>query len=144
MQLSDDNRKSLLLTLHKQIEEYANATTSTIFQGKQLSFTYPPNGGLTEVEMQALEQLQGNEILMKALRKLLANTTAEVFFSFFNLIDGTTSPDVTTGKWSEVLLVDKPYDFEEDLPFLHDDFWETYWNWKDQRGDKGWSLDKLE
>lgn len=141
MQLSNDNRKSLLLTLHKQIEEYADATASAIFLGKQLSLTYPANNGLTESEAQALAQLQGNETLMKALRKLLANTSAEVFFSFFNLIDGTTSPEVVTGRWSELLLVDKPEDFDDDLPFLHDEFYNTYWDWKNKRGDKGWSLD---
>ena len=65
------------------------------------------------------------------------------FFSFFNVVDGTAEPDVNTAGWSEVLLVDKPEDFDEDVQFLHDEFYSTYWNWKGQRGDKGWSLDTL-
>lgn len=144
MQLSDNNRNSLLLTLHKQIEEQADATARAVFHGTQLSMTYPPNGGLTATEEQALAQLQGNEQVMTALRKLLASNSADVFFSFFNVIDGTASPDVEAEKWTEVLLVDKPDDYEEDVQFLHDDFYSTYWNWKNLRGDKGWSLDTLE
>ena len=115
-----------------------------VYEGKLLSMTYPPNGGLTVAEEQALAQLQGNEPVMTALRKLLANNTAEVFFSFLNVIDGTTTPEVETGAWSEVFLVDKPEDIEEDVTFLHDEFYGTYWDWKEKRGDKGWSLDTLE
>ncbi|ANE50447.1 hypothetical protein [Flavisolibacter tropicus] len=144
MQLSDNNRTPLLLSLHKQIEDYANAKAKAILEGKPLSITYPPNGGLTEAEAQALTQLKGNESVMTALRKLLANNTAEVFFSFFNTLDGTTAPDIETEKWSGVFLIDKPEDLEEDMPFLHDDFYGTYWEWKEKRGDKGWSLDMLE
>lgn len=144
MQLSDDNRNSLLLSLHKQIEDYAHATAKAIFEGKPLEILYPPNGRLTAAEMKTLAKLQGNEPVMTALRKLLANNTAGVLFDFFNLIDGTAEPDIEAEKWSEVLLVDKPEDFDEDVQFLHDEFYGTYWDWKEKRGYKGWSLDSQE
>jgi len=143
MLLSNDNKNALLLSLHKLIEEHANATATAIFQGKQISISYPPNGGLTEAEEQALALLKGNDQVMAALRKLFANNTAEVFFSFFNMLDGTTVPGMETGSWSEVLLVDKPDDFDEDTQFLHDEFYNTYWDWKNRRGGKDWSLDTL-
>jgi hypothetical protein len=144
MQLSDNNRNALLLSLHKQIEESADAAAKAIFDGMPVSIVYPPNSGLTVDEEHALAQLKGNEPLMTGLRKLFASNTATVFFSFFNVVDGTAEPDVNTGGWSEVLLVDKPEEFDEDVQFLHDELFSTYWNWKAQRGDKGWSLDTLE
>jgi hypothetical protein len=144
MQLSDNNRNALLLSLHKLIEEYADAGASSIFQGEQPYVSYPPNGGLTEAEEQSLKQLQGNEQLMAALRKLFASNSAGVLFSFFSLIDGVADPDINEEDWTGVLLIDKPEDFDEDVPFLHDELSATYWNWKDKRGDKGWTLDTLE
>jgi hypothetical protein len=143
MQLSVDNRNSLLLTLHKQIEEYADVIANTIFHGRPVYMTYPPNAGLTIAEEEALQLLKGNEQMMTALRKVLASNTSDVFFSFFNVIDGTASPDVEVGSWSEVMLVDKAEDFPGD-EFLHDEFYGTYWDWKERRGNKGWSLDVLE
>jgi hypothetical protein len=144
MQLSDNNRNALLLSLHKLIEEYADTQAKSIFQGEKSSVSYPPNGGLSEAEEQALKQLQGNELLMTALRKLFASNSAGVFFSFFSVIDGVAEPDVDDGNWSEVLLIDKPEDFEDDVQFLHDEFLSTYWDWRDIRDDKGWTLDTLE
>jgi hypothetical protein len=145
MELSTHNRSTLLIHLHKSIEESANTNANHIIHGRlnQL-INYPPNGGLTEKEIDALEELKGKEELKSALRKILASTTADVFFDIFNIIDGTADPDPGTGKWTEVMLVDKPEDLDEDVEFLHDDFYGTYWDWKEKRQNTNWSLDKLE
>ena len=63
--------------------------------------------------------------MKSALRKVLASTTADVFFDIFNIIDGTADPDPVTGKWTAVIIVDKPEDMDEDVELLHDDFWES-------------------
>ncbi|MBX3241320.1 MAG: hypothetical protein KIT80_17555 [Chitinophagaceae bacterium] len=60
-----------------------------------------------------------------------------------NLLDGTGSPKLHCDKWTGVKLIDEEFD-EDDEPFadtLHDCFFETYWEWKKVRGDKGWKLD---
>jgi hypothetical protein len=144
MGLSTENKTTLLIHLHKSIEESANANANHIIHGRlnQL-INYPPNGGLTENEIKALEELKGNEELKSALRKVLASTTADVFFDIFNLIDGTADPEPGTGKWTEVMLVDKPEDLDEGVEFLHDDFYGTYWNWKEKRQNTNWSLDNV-
>jgi len=143
MKLSEENKKTLLLSVHKAIEEYAGHTANHLFHNRTNKLiNYPPNGGLTEEEKEALGQLKENEVLKSALRKVIAGNTADVFFDFFNILDGTADPE--TGKWSEVLLIDKPEDFDDHQEFLHDSFYETYWDWKEKRKNKNWSLDLTE
>lgn len=81
MRLSTENKTTLLIHLHKSIEETANTNANNLFHGRlnQL-INYPPNGGLTDNELKALEELRGKEDLKSALRKVLASTTADVFF----------------------------------------------------------------
>ncbi len=142
MQLSEENRKTLLINIHKSIEEAASTTANNIFHGRfnQL-INYPPNGGLTENEVKVIEELKGSEDLKSALRKLFASTTSDVLFDFFNIIDGTSDPDPGTGQWSEVMIIDKSEDPDSDVEFLHDDFYGSYWDWKEKRKNKNWSLD---
>jgi hypothetical protein len=142
MQLSQENRNTLLINLHKSIEENSDATANHVFHGRfnQL-INYPPNGGLTEDELRAIDQLKGNEQLKSALRKLFASSASDVLFDLFNVTDGTSDPDPGTGEWSEVMIVDKPEDFDDHYEFLHDDFYATYWDWKEKRSNRNWSLE---
>jgi hypothetical protein len=142
MELSEENRKTLLLSVHKGIEESADEAATMILQGRLSQLiNYPPNGGFVEQEKIALMQLKGDENLKSALRKVIASSVATAFFDFFNLLDGTADPDSEVGHWREVLLVDKPEDFDQYHEFLHDEFYETYWEWKEKRKNKNWSLD---
>ena len=47
MQLSEENRKTLLINIHKLIEETANATASEIYQGKLDSIIMKMDIGLS-------------------------------------------------------------------------------------------------
>jgi hypothetical protein len=142
MQLSEENKTTLLINVHKSIEESVNTTANDIYEGRVNSLlTYPPNRGLTVEEIDVLNTLKGNAALKSALRKVLASTTADVFFSFLNIVDGTADPDPGTGDWSEVMLIDKPENFEEDVMFLHDEFYSSYSDWNKRRKNKNWSLD---
>lgn len=144
MELSPANKTTLFIHLHKSIEEAANTSANHIMHGRYNQLiNYPPNGGLTENEIRSLEELRGNENLKSALRKILASTTADVFFDVFNVIDGTADPDPGSGQWTELMLVDKPEYFDGNADFLHDDFFSTYWDWKEKRKNTNWSLDNL-
>lgn len=134
MKLSEQNRTTLLLHLHKTIEESANNTANDILAGRvNHIIDYPQNGGLNETEKRALNELKGNEEIRNALRKLFASNCASVLFDFFNIIDGTGDPDPRTGNWEEVMIVDMPENFDEHIEFLHDHFYDTYWKWKEKR-----------
>ena len=141
MQLSEVNRRTFLVAANQSVEEYATAYADDLLRGQSIEPTYPPNGGFTSAEAEALKLLQGNKVLHSAVRKLLADCAAGVVFDLFNHIDGTTDPK--QGEWTGVMLVDKPRDDEEYREFLHDDFFGTYWNWREIRPDKTWCLDTL-
>ena len=140
MGLSEHNRNTFLINLHKLIEEAAHNTATDILHARIKQLEYPPNGGLTEAEAIAVQKLQGDETLRDALRKLIASNSAGVLFNVLNILDGTGNPDPGTGDWSEVKLVDCAEDDEGDDEMLHDGFFETYWEWKKRRR-SNWKLD---
>ena len=105
MQLSENNRHSLLLAIHQSIEEEAAGSAKGLLQGRGEEPDYPPNGGFTTEEKEALKLLQNNEVLQSALRKVLASCAAGVVFDLLNLIDGTSVPE--HGDWNGVSLVDE-------------------------------------
>jgi ribosomal protein L10 len=129
MKLGNKNRAILLVNLHKLIEENAKSMVNAIFQKKINDLlTYPPGEGLTDSEQSELEKIPHNEILKNALQKVLAANTADVFFSFFNILDGTSDPEIDASQWTEVKLVDFQEKYQE-TEFLHDHFYASYWDW---------------
>ena len=140
MQLSENNRHALMLSIHQSIEEEADVSANGLLQGQVDEPDYPPNGGFTAEEREALKLLQNNEKLQSALRKMLANCAAGVVFNLLNLIDGTSVPEY--GDWKGVSLVDKTEEIEGG-DFLHDNFFDTYWDWRETRSAKNWRLDLL-
>jgi len=147
MKLSKQNALALLLDLNQDIEEYAEATVKNIIEEKNFDFlSYPPNNGLTDLEKQELYMLDNNEHLKNALRKVIADNSAGVVFSMLNIIDGTTDPKLMFDEWTGIKLVDQEHneDAEEFQAMLHDSFFESYWKWRELRGDKNWKLDTYE
>ncbi|WP_162550056.1 hypothetical protein [Hymenobacter nivis] len=141
MQLSEINRHTFLVAINQSIEEYAAYHADSLLQGESIVPVYPPNGGFTAEETEALQLLQNNPAMHSALRKVLADCAAGVVFDLFNHIDGTTDPK--QGGWSPVMLVDEPKNDEEYREFLHDEFFSTCWDWREIRPDKTWRLDLL-
>jgi hypothetical protein len=145
MKASNHNLNTLMLFLHKMIEEYSDYTASTIEQGNPLDHvTYPPNNGFTAEEENALKILQNNPELKSAIRKLIANSIAGVFFEFFHIIDGTSDPAPELGKWTELALVDKEESNVPTTDMLHDKLFESYWEWRKIRTNQEWKLDNYE
>lgn len=146
MKLSKQNALALLLDLNQDIEEYAEATVKNIIEEKNFDLSYPPNNGLTDLEKHELYLLDNNEHLKNALRKIIADNSAGVVFNMLNIIDGTTDPKLMLDEWTGIKLVDQEHN-EDTVKFqdmLHDSFFESYWKWRELRGDKNWKLDIYE
>ena len=142
MSLSEENKLTLLLNVHRVIEERASAATNNLHEGRHNALiNYPPNGGLTTSEKEALEVFRSNETLRSAVRKIVASSIADAFFDHFNIVDGTSDPKPETSGWTGVAIIDRLEHEEEELDFLHDEFFSSYWNWKKARTNKNWSLD---
>jgi len=147
MELSNNNAKTLLLETHQDIEEYADTLVTNILDKKDFNFlTYPPNCGLTELEINELKKLDNNEHLRNALRKVIADNSAGIVFNMLNLFDGTGFPKNDNDDWTGLKVIDEePNENSEPVDdWLHDKFYETYWDWKKIRGDKKWKLDTHE
>ncbi|WP_103072341.1 hypothetical protein [Aquimarina sediminis] len=145
MKLSKHNIKTFLLSANQKIEENADFISDKLYKGDEMDFiTYPPNCGFTEEENRSLEKLKNDPNLKSALRKILADNSAGVLFDLFNIIDGTSEPDESFGKWTEICFVDKTDELAEDLDFFHDELYDKYWDWRKIRPKKGWKLDNYD
>ncbi|HZG00107.1 MAG TPA: hypothetical protein VEY71_03850, partial [Chitinophagales bacterium] len=142
------NARIIFLDLHQNIEEYSDTAVTKILEEKNFEYlAYPPNSGFSEKEKQELNKLNNNEELKNALRKVIADAASGVLFEFLNTIDGTGDPkNDDEGQWSTVKLIDEDWEEENEAvdEMLHDMFNETYWDWKERRGNKAWKLDTLE
>lgn len=136
MQLSDQNRQTLLTDLHRIIEEQTQQTIEKIFSHPlEDRSIYPPDVTKSTEEKQALAALPHDAHLQNALKKIFQDNTATVLFRFFSIIDRVGYPDPHYGKWSPVVLVDLPEDHHQEMGHLHDHFFETYWDWKEKQQD---------
>lgn len=148
MKLSNENILAMMLDIHQDIEEYSAATVKYIIEEKKFDFiNYPPNGGLTDLEKLELGKLSNNEHLKNALRKLLTDNASGVLFNLLNLFDGTSGTRNNMDKWTGLKLIDEPAYNENDDGYremLHDQLFETYWNWREIRENKSWKLDIYE
>ena len=140
MPLSRQNQDTLLIALHELIEEAAEHTVRSLANPSSLDLAYPPNGGLTSSEQEAVRELTVTPHLQHALRKVVADACCTVVFSFLNYVDGTADPG--RGKWSGIALVDRK-DSDHAEGMLHDEFFEKYWEWRKIRPRKVWRLDNL-
>lgn len=138
--LSESNRNILLMELNKAIEDAAEAGAKDVLQQDFDNLAvYPPNGGYTDEEKVALRSIASVPNTESALRKVLANASASVIFNMLNWFDGTSDPE--SENWTGVTLVDSDTVGDPPYAMLHDDFYDKYWDWRETRGDKGWSLD---
>ena len=147
MKLSNTNAQTLLLDTHQDIEEYADNLVINILEKREFDFlSYPPNCGLTNLEILELKKLENNEHLKNALRKVIADNSAGIIFNMLNLFDGTGFPKNDNNNWTGIKVIDEePNENSEPVDdWLHDKFYETYWDWKKIRVDKKWKLDNLE
>ena len=139
--LSDNNLNRILIELNKIVDDCAEQTALSISNGDISSeLVYPPNNGFNKEELSELEKLKENPILESALRKIIADSSANSIFMFLSLIDQVGDPE--TGEWDGdgIGLVDLNDNFEAPSEMLHDGFFEKYWDWKEIRNKK-WSLD---
>jgi hypothetical protein len=145
MKLTDQNSKTLMLSIHQKIEEYANDISEHLNNGEiEDLLSYPPNCGFSDKEIHSLNKITNDPDLKSALRKILADNSAGIVFELMNLIDGTSDPDENLVEWPEVALIDKSDKIKENDEMLHDSLYSTYWDWKEIRPENSWKLDNLD
>ena len=122
--------RRMMVGLHGLIESYADHAVRSIIN-QDITLVYPPNHTVTEAECRALHRLNLSPDARSALKKIIANTTAETVFSLLNYVDGTTDPPGDED-WDTYCIVRRD-EFENGGEMLHDLLFETWWEWKDTR-----------
>ena len=140
--LSPAQMDALMLDVHRGIEDAARLAANALVRDAKIPpLSYPPNGGLSDQEREALTALADTPEIVSGLRKLIADAIAASFFSFFNLLDGTGDlMHLREDDWPGFELVEA----EDGGQMLHEYFFESYWAWCELRPDPGWRLDNLE
>jgi len=133
--MNDMQRQALLIEAHTLIEEQAERTAAGLCGQGGLDLDYPPGGEWTDGESAALERLSeiDDPHLESALRKAASDAAAAVLVRLFDLIDGAQSPAGYRGEWG-VFSFTEAQEAHAAGGQLHDEFFETYREWRRHRG----------
>lgn len=129
MTLRLDNKKIFMVEIHEIIQRYSKI-------GESLK--NPSNTGvwdafrLNEDEVEALKNCNFSKDSLNAIEKIVKDTLLGAFHDSFALIDAVADPEVSDVKdvWLGLRLKEPTEDEVED-DFLHDQIYETYWEWLD-------------
>jgi hypothetical protein len=138
--LSDEERRALLVEVHKLIETAADQAVRRISGREPVGvLTYPLGGRLTAAEAEALGRGAGTPEAVRALRRVVADAVAGPVYDLLAMIDGAREPEGWEIRW-------RPFEVttaEAGSPpgILHTAFQETYQEWQRLRPDPGWSLE---
>jgi hypothetical protein len=154
--LTKSQQESLLLAMHQFIEETAESAASQLISGCPPTLNYPPNSGFTTAEGNALSRIPLVSGMESGLRKTIASAAALPLFRLLSILDGIEDPPFAApgeaGRyWLGAKIEPNRCDDEaeataerESLGLLHNQFYDSYWTWRDKRSDPGWKLDTHE
>ncbi len=126
--IDEATRNAIFIDIHASVARASAWVLETL--GRE-DPRYPPEGGLTAEERQALADMQLSPRARSGLRKLVASACVTPVFDFLCLLDGVADPETGSfDPWLGLTLAPKP---EEDEPMLHDELYESYWLYKEQR-----------
>lgn len=137
--IDEGTRQALFFEMHAAIEETATDLSTSAgvealrasFQELGVQLLYPPGTELSSTEWEELGVALRSGEVSAAFRKLLAHACAQVLFQLLCAIDGVAAPRDYTGEWLGLTL--SPATIEDEQSgsvFLHDEFSETYWNYR--------------
>ena len=138
--LSDEERKTLLLEMHKLIETAADQAVRRLSGREPVGpLTYPYGARLSPAETETLGKGVTTPEAVRAVRKIVASAVAGPVYDLLSMIDGAREPEGWEISW-------RPFEMrgaEEGSPpgTLHTTFRETYEEWQRLRPDPGWSLE---
>lgn len=128
-----DNRRAFLLELHSIIREYSLIEEQLKNPSKKLTWE---EFNLTEEEVYALKSQSFSPESISAIQKIVRDNIMLAFHDAFSLLDGVSDPTVEESDdiWVGLRLADVQEDEEDESEMmLHDELYETYWDWLDKQ-----------
>ena len=128
--------KQLLIEIHELNARHSKSYIKDIESNGLPSIVWR-EFSLNDKEEKALRNASKKPEVLSAFRKIMMDHTLSVFHDFFAVLDGVSEPSsVTDGSeetWTGFLLTEQKED--ADLPFLHDELYYAYWDWKETQGE---------
>ena len=90
--ISDERRQIVLTELHRGIVKAALNGAQSISSGAA-DISYPPNGSLTQAEIEALAQLSVGDEARAAITKVIANSISSAVFNWLCILDAVGDPE---------------------------------------------------
>lgn len=127
-------KKSILNAILKDVHQNIDiSATQVVDKFENTEMAYPPGVELTAEEKAALSLIYLSDFAKSGLKKLIADACSTPLFHLFCQFDGVGDPSIELDEvWLGIRLTQKKIDDEEpEEEFLHDDFFETSWLYKD-------------
>ena len=120
-----------MVECHRQIVESAKSLVTRLREHRlQDGITYPPNGSLSSAERAALSELSLSDAAASGLTKMLADASATAVFQWLCVVDAVGDPEGHPYEcWLGANLAEP--DEEIDTPMLHDEFFDSWWDFSD-------------
>ncbi|MFP8641021.1 hypothetical protein ACLHWY_05680 [Priestia aryabhattai] len=124
-----DSKQLFLREIHNIIKEYSEIGEQLKQSPKELSWE---EFKLTRNEISALSNQVFTDESISAIEKIVRDNIMGAFYSAFCLLDGVSDPILENDEevWFGLKLEEKQED-EEDEEFLHDELYNSYWDWQE-------------
>ena len=136
-----DSRKAMLMEMQKLIHEYSQMGNQLTNINKELVWQ---ELNLTDEEALSLGRENLSPASIKAIEKIVKDNMMGLFHDFMCLVDGVSDPNgikiENDGVWLGLqikpkhLLSAQELEDEDSQLMLHDEVYDSYWDWKDQFG----------
>jgi len=137
-----DSRKAMLMEMQKLIHEYSQVGNQLTNINKELVWQ---ELNLTDEEALSLGRENLSPASIKAIEKIVKDNMMGLFHDFMCLVDGVSDPNgikiENDGVWLGLqikpkhLLSEQELEDEDSELMLHDEVYDSYWDWKDQFGE---------
>ncbi|KSU86170.1 hypothetical protein ACTHAL_003676 [Priestia flexa] len=137
-----DSKKAMLMEMQKLIHEYSQIGDQLTNINQELVWQ---ELNLTDEEALSLSKENLSPASIKAIEKTVKDNMMSLFHDFMCLVDGVSDPNdieiENDGVWLGLqikpkhLLSEQELEDEDSELLLHDEVYDSYWDWKDQFGE---------
>ncbi|CRK84531.1 hypothetical protein [Neobacillus massiliamazoniensis] len=129
-----DPRKIFLIELHEIIKNSSEEIRNHLVSPSEDNIVWD-EFKLSEEEVAALKKCKFDDVALSAIEKTVRDTILGAFHDAFSLLDAVTDPEVVElyDTWLGLTLSEPNEEEEENEGFLHDEVYDAYWDWSEQR-----------
>lgn len=129
-----DPRKVFLIELHEIIKNSSEIRNHLVDPSEDNIIS--EQFKLSKEEVNALKKYNFDDAALSAIEKTVRDNIMGAFFRAFALLDAVGDPEIikVDKTWLGFTLRERKFDEEEDNEdFLHDELYEVYWDWLEQK-----------